>query len=690
VLDRLLQFSIQQRWLVMFAMLGVAAVGIFNFQNLPIDAVPDITNVQVQINTEASGYSPLETEQRITFPVETALGGLPALDYTRSVSRYGLSQVTAVFRDGTDIYFARQLVNERIQEVKGKLPPGIEPAMGPVATGLGEIFMFTVKATPGAKLENGELVTPMDLRTVQDWVIKPQLRNVPGVVEVNTIGGYEKQYHVAPLPERLIAYQLSFGDVIEALTRNNANVGAGYIERNGEQYLIRAPGQVLGIDDIRRIVVGSYAGVPVYIQDVADVQVGTELRTGAATSDGKEVVLGTVFMLVGENSRTVSQRVAQRMAEINRTLPKGIVAHTVYDRTNLVNATIATVQKNLFEGAVLVVAVLFLLLGNVRAAILTAAVIPLSMLFTITGMVGTKISGNLMSLGALDFGIIVDGAVIIVENCIRQLAEAQHQRGRLLTRAERLEVVFSATRQVMRPSIFGVFIIMVVYLPILTLSGIEGKMFHPMAWTVLLALTGAMIFSLTFVPAAVAVPERQGLGARERDHARGQVDLRAAASCGDRASQVGHGRSCRDGAAERARSVDDGQRVHPQSGRRRHGRPRSEDSGHQPHSSDSSPELGRAQVPRVSRGERDIRQDRNRGGRHGPDATKRRRWLRDDEASLGVAGSEPLSLGARREDGSRRRAGSRDEVRVPAADPDAVQRADRGCAERCRGEGVRR
>jgi heavy metal efflux system protein len=505
MLDRLLQFAIQQRWLVMLLMLGVAVVGSVNFRALPIDAVPDITNVQVQINTEAEGYSPLETEQRITFPVETALGGLPALDYTRSVSRYGLSQVTAVFQDGTDIYFARQLVNERIQEVKGKLPPGIEPAMGPIATGLGEIFMFTVKSLPGAKLENGETITPMDLRTVQDWVIKPQLRNVPGVVEVNTIGGYEKQYHVAPSPERLVAYNVSFRDVIAALSSNNTNVGAGYIERNGEQYLIRAPGQVLGIEDIRRIVVGTHGGVPVYIQDVADVQIGTELRTGAATSDGKEVVLGTVFMLVGENSRTVSQRVAHRMEEINRTLPKGIVAHTVYDRTNLVNATIETVRNNLMEGAILVVLVLFLLLGNIRAALITAFVIPLSMLFTITGMVVTKISGNLMSLGALDFGIIVDGAVIIVENCIRRLAEAQHERGRLLERSERLEVVFAATRQVMRPSIFGAFIIMVVYLPILTLSGIEGKMFHPMAWTVLLALTGAMVSSLTFVPAAVAL-----------------------------------------------------------------------------------------------------------------------------------------------------------------------------------------
>ena len=505
MLDKLIQFSIRQRWLILLAVVAIGALGVYNYQRLPIDAVPDITNVQVQINTEAPGYSPLEAEQRITFPVETALGGLPALKYTRSISRYGLSQVTAVFEDGTDVYFARQLVNERIQEVKGKLPPGVESAMGPITTGLGEIYMFLVRAEPGAKTEKGEPYTPMDLRTLQDWVIKPQLRTVPGVVEVNTIGGYEKQYHVAPRPDKLIAYDLSFRDVMAALARNNANVGAGYIERNGEQYLIRAPGQVMSLEDIGEITVGTFDGVPIHINDVAEVTIGTELRTGAATAEGKETVLATVFMLVGENSRTVSQRVADRIAEVNKTLPKGVVAHTVYNRTNLVNATIETVKKNLLEGAILVIVVLFLLLGNIRAAIITALVIPLSMLFTISGMVTTKISGNLMSLGALDFGIIVDGAVIIVENCIRRLAEAQHRHGRLLTRAERFEVVFDATREVRRASIFGELIIMIVYLPILTLAGIEGKMFHPMAWTVLLALTGAMILSVTFVPASVAI-----------------------------------------------------------------------------------------------------------------------------------------------------------------------------------------
>ncbi len=505
MIESLVKTSIQHRWLMLVAALAIGALGFYNYQRLPIDAVPDITNVQVQINTEAPGFSPLEAEQRITFPVETSLGGLPGLEYTRSVSRYGLSQVTAVFKDGTDVYFARQLVNERIQEVQGKLPPGIESSMGPITTGLGEIYMYLVRAEPGAKTEKGEPYTPMELRTLQDWVIKPQLRTVPGVVEVNTIGGFEKQYHVAPRPEKLIAYNLSFRDIMAALANNNSNVGAGYIERNGEQYLIRAPGQVLTLEDIGLITVGTFDGVPVHLHDVAEIGIGTELRTGAATAEGKETVLATVFMLVGENSRSVSQRVAQRVAEVNKTLPRGVVAHTVYNRTDLVNATIETVKKNLFEGAVLVIVVLLLLLGNVRAALLTAFIIPLSMLFTISGMVATKISGNLMSLGALDFGIIVDGAVIIVENCIRRLAEEQHQRGRLATRAERFETVFQATREVVKPSIFGVFIIMVVYVPILTLTGIEGKMFHPMAWTVLLALTGAMIFSVTFVPAAVAI-----------------------------------------------------------------------------------------------------------------------------------------------------------------------------------------
>lgn len=505
MVERLLTFSIRNRWFVLLGTLAVALLGVYNFQELPIDAVPDITNVQVQINTEAAGFSPLEVEQRITFPVETAMAGLPELDYTRSISRYGLSQVTVVFHDGTDIYFARQLISERIQEVKGNLPPGLEPAMGPVATGLGEIFLWTVEPEPGALREDGNPYTLTDLRTIQDWIIRPQLRNVPGVADVNTIGGYVKQFHVTPDPAKLIAYGLTFQDVLAALGKNNSNIGAGYIEHSGQQYLIRAPGQVRNIEEIGQIIVGHRQGVPIYVTDVAEVLLGEELRTGAATENGQEVVLGTVFMLMGENSRTVSQRVAAKIAEVNETLPDGVIAKTVYDRTNLVNATITTVRNNLLEGAALVIVILFLLLGNLRAAFLTALVIPLSMLFTITGMVSNKVSGNLLSLGALDFGIIVDGAVIITENCIRCLGDEQRRRGRLLAPAERFKVVLQATKDVLRPSIFGTFIIMVVYLPILTLTGIEGKMFRPMAFTVLMALLGAMVLSVTFIPAAVAL-----------------------------------------------------------------------------------------------------------------------------------------------------------------------------------------
>ncbi|HKQ47528.1 MAG TPA: CusA/CzcA family heavy metal efflux RND transporter [Phycisphaerae bacterium] len=505
MLERILQFSIRQRWIILLATLGISGLGIYDFQKLPIDAVPDITNVQVQINTEAPGFSPLEVEQRVTFPIETVMAGLPSLEETRSLSRYGLSQVTVIFKDGTDIYFGRQLINERIQEAKGKLPPGIEPVMGPIATGLGEIFMYTVEANPGATKPDDAPYTEMDLRTIQDWIIKPQLRNVSGVTEVNTIGGYEKQFHVTPDPDRLLAYRLTFHNVLEALARNNANAGAGYIERSGEQYLVRSPGQVTTLDDIRQIVVGTHRGIPIHVDDVADVLLGKELRTGAATENGQEVVLGTVFMLMGENSRSVSHNVAQRMEEINRTLPEGIVARTVYDRTVLVDKTIATVTKNLVEGALLVIVILFFFLGNIRAALLTAMVIPLAMLFTITGMVSNKVSANLMSLGALDFGLIVDGAVIIVENCMRRLAEEQHRLGRTLSLKERLALVFEASKEVRKATMFGELIIMIVYLPILALTGVEGKMFHPMAFTVIAALLGAMVLSVTFVPAAVAI-----------------------------------------------------------------------------------------------------------------------------------------------------------------------------------------
>ncbi|MDF3867296.1 CusA/CzcA family heavy metal efflux RND transporter [Pseudomonas denitrificans (nom. rej.)] len=503
--ERIIRFAIEQRYLVLLAVLGMAGLGIASYQKLPIDAVPDITNVQVQVNTSAPGFSPLETEQRVTYPVETAMAGLPSLQQTRSISRSGLSQVTVIFKDGTDLFFARQLVNERLQQAREQLPEGVESAMGPISTGLGEIFLWTIEAEQGARKEDGSEYTPTDLRVIQDWVIKPQLRNVPGVAEVNTIGGFAKQFQVAPDTRRLAAYRLTLADVIAALERNNANVGAGYIERNGEQLLVRAPGQVGSLEDIANIVVANVDGTPIRLRNVAEVDLGRELRTGAATEDGREVVLGTVFMLIGENSRTVAKAAAAKLDEINRTLPAGVKAVTVYDRTQLVDKAIATVKRNLTEGAILVIAVLFLFLGNIRAALITAMVIPLAMLFTFTGMFGNRISANLMSLGALDFGIIVDGAVVIVENAIRRLAHAQQHHGRMLTRSERLHEVFAASKEARRALIYGQLIIMVVYLPIFALTGVEGKMFHPMAFTVVLALLGAMILSVTFVPAAIAL-----------------------------------------------------------------------------------------------------------------------------------------------------------------------------------------
>lgn len=503
--ERIIRFSIEQRWLVMLAVVAMTAIGIFSYQKLPIDAVPDITNVQVQINTSASGYSPLEVEQRVTFPIETVMAGLPNLEQTRSLSRYGLSQITVVFKDGTDIYFARQLVNQRIQEAKERLPAGVSPMMGPISTGLGEIYLWTVESLPGARKADGTPYTPTDLREIQDWIIKPQLRNVIGVTEINSIGGYAKEYHVTPNPAKLASYNLTLQDVVVALERNNSNVGAGYIEKRGEQFLIRVPGQVRTVEDIRNVILSNVQSVPIRMRDVAEVDVGRELRTGAATDNGQEVVLGTVFMLIGQNSRVVSQAVDKKMVEINRTLPTGVKAYTVYDRTVLVDKAISTVKKNLLEGAVLVIAVLFLFLGNIRAALICAMVIPLSMLFTFTGMVTYKVSANLMSLGALDFGIIIDGAVVIVENCVRRLAHAQAHHKRPLTRTERFHEVFAAAKEARRPLLFGQLIIMIVYIPIFALTGVEGKMFHPMAFTVVAALVGAMILSMTFIPAAVAL-----------------------------------------------------------------------------------------------------------------------------------------------------------------------------------------
>jgi len=512
MLEAIINFSLARRGLVLALVLMVMGLGAWKFTQLPIDAVPDITNIQVVINTAAPGYTPLETEQRVSFPLETAMAGIPKLSYTRSVSRYGLSQVTIVFEEGTDIYFARQLVSERLSTAKSNIPINLEPTLGPIATGLGEIFMFTIDAEPGAKNSDGSLITPTDLRSVHDWIIRPQLMRVPGVVEVNPIGGYKKQILVAPEPAKLLAYGIDYADVVMALENNNDNRGVGFIERNGSQWLMRVPGQASNLQELKSIVIQQQQGLPIRIKDVASVTLGKELRSGAATQNGREVVMSTVFMLIGENSRTVSNNVALKLEEIKFSLPEGITATAVYNRTSLVDKTLETVQKNLIEGALLVIVVLFLLLGNIRAAILTAAVIPIAMLMTITGMVQSKTSANLMSLGALDFGLIIDGAVIIVENCLRRLSQSGSNK---LSLNERLSLVFDATREVIRPALFGVFIITAVYIPIFALTGVEGKMFHPMALTVIIALVSAMILSVTFVPAAVALLFRKPILEKE-------------------------------------------------------------------------------------------------------------------------------------------------------------------------------
>lgn len=503
--ERIIQFSIQHAiWVMLFACIWIA-VGIYSYQKLPIDAVPDITNTQVQINTQANGFTALEVEQRITYPIENAMAGIPDLELTRSISRYGLSQVTIVFEDGTDIYWARQQINQRIQEIQAELPAQTSPIMSPVSTGLGEIYQWVLRAAPKAKKSDGTAYTPMDLREIQDWVVRPQLQRVQGVAEVNSIGGFEKNYVVSPDFNYMQQLNISLEQLQQALNQNNENRGAGYIEDNGQQLTVRIPGTLNNISDIENTLVTSSSGRAIRVSDIAQVSIGHDLRTGGATYNGEETVLGIAMMAMGENSRTVSKAVDAKIRDIQNSLPKGVFIETVYDRTTLVEKAIKTVQKNLVEGAVLVIVILFLFLGNIRAALITACVIPLSMLFTLTGMAQKNISANLMSLGALDFGIIVDGAVVIVENCIRRLAHAQHLLKRPLTQSERFKEVFLAARQARRPLIFGQLIILVVYLPIFALSGIEAKMFHPMALTVVLALIAAMILSITFVPAAVAL-----------------------------------------------------------------------------------------------------------------------------------------------------------------------------------------
>ncbi len=503
--DRIIQFSIKNAiWVMMFVIAWIG-VGIYSYQKLSIDAVPDITNVQVQINSQANGFTAPEVEQRITYPIENAMSGIPNLEQTRSISRYGLSQVTIIFKDGTDIYWARQLINQRLQEAKSALPDSIDPQMSPISTGLGEIYQWVVKAEPNAKKADGSAYSAMDLREIQDWIIRPQLQRVQGVAEVNSIGGYNKTYVVSPDLTRLQQLQIPLTDLQDALQNNNENRGAGFIEENGQQLTVRVPGMLTSIQDIQNVTVATKNGLPIRVADVASVSIGHDLRTGGATYNGQETVLGIAMMMMGENSKTIAKAIDQKVQEIQKSLPQGVVIETVYDRSSLVDKAIKTVAKNLIEGAILVIVILFIFLGNFRAALITACIIPLAMLFTLTGMAEQKISANLMSLGALDFGIIVDGAVVIVENCIRRLAEAQHLKGRLLTRSERFTEVFLAAKQARRPLIFGQIIIMVVYLPIFALAGVEAKMFHPMAMTVVLALLGAIILSVTFVPAAVAL-----------------------------------------------------------------------------------------------------------------------------------------------------------------------------------------
>ncbi|WP_428245481.1 efflux RND transporter permease subunit [Ferrovibrio sp.] len=525
MIEQILRLSIQQRLVVLIVTLGISILGVQSLLKLPIDAVPDITNNQVQINAVAPSFSPMEIEKQVTYPLENALAGIPGLESTRSLSRNGFSQVTAIFSDKTNVYFARQQVAERLAEARELLPEGIEPRMGPISTGLGEVYMWLVRykaekgpiggengwqadgsyvTAEGERLDT-EVKRATYLRTVQDWLVRPQLRNVTGVAGIDSIGGYVKEYHVQPKLDRLLAFGLTLNDLSDAIQRNNTAIGAGFLEQNGEGLVVRAHGRLESVDDIGNVVIATRDGVPVYVHDVAAIDLGHELRSGAASSAGQEVVVGTALMLIGGNSRTVADAVHVKLADINRSLPPGIEAAPVLNRTKLVDATVATVEKNLAEGALLVIVVLFLFLGNIRAALITAMVIPITMLMTATGMLQGRISANLMSLGALDFGLIVDGAVIITENCLRHLADKQHELRRPLTRRERLLEVMVASKEMIQPSVFGQAIIIIVYVPMLSFTGVEGKMFEPMALTVILALACAFVLSLTFVPAMIAL-----------------------------------------------------------------------------------------------------------------------------------------------------------------------------------------
>jgi cobalt-zinc-cadmium resistance protein CzcA len=527
MLARIVTFAVERRWLVLLLTIAAALAGMFAIQRLPIDAVPDITNNQVQINVVAPALSPDQIEKQIAFTVETALAGIPGLEYTRSLSRNGFAQVTAVFDEKTDIYFARSQVAERLRTAEESLPEGVNPEMGPIATGLGDIFMWTVEyreldqvnhrnGEPGLQ-KDGSYITPEGdhlvsaadkatyLRTVQDWIVTPQLKSSAGLAGVDSLGGYTKQYLVVPDIQRMAAMKITLQDLATALERNNTSAGAGVVNRNGEGLAVRADGRVRNADELARTVIATRESVPILLSQIATVRTGQTLRMGSASENGHEVVVGTAVMRIGENSRTVSTGVGKRLQEIGRALPVDVVVKPVLDRTELVNATIATVARNLAEGALLVIVVLFALLGNVRAALIAALVIPITMLLTSVGMLRAGVSANLMSLGALDFGLIVDGAVIIVENALRRLGDAQHGRSEPLPLRQRLDLVAASAREMIRPSVYGQAIIILVYAPLLTFTGVEGKMFEPMALTVIIALVFAFILSMTFVPAAIAI-----------------------------------------------------------------------------------------------------------------------------------------------------------------------------------------
>jgi cobalt-zinc-cadmium resistance protein CzcA len=526
MMQRIIAFSVHSRWLVVLLVALVGAFGLYALAHLPIDAVPDITNNQVQINARAPALSTFEIEKQVTYPIENALAGIPGLEYTRSLSRNGFAQITAVFADNVDVYFARQQVNERIGQAREDFPPQIELRMGPVATGLSEIYMWSVRFTEPHKLappgepgwqKDGAYLTPEGmllrttveqesyLRTAQDWIIRPQLRTVPGVAGVDSLGGYVRQYHVQPDPAKLMSLGLSFGDLAATIQKNNVSRGAGYVERNGEGLVVRSGGRLETVEDIGNVVATTRNGVPVRVREIASVSIGKELRTGSASMNGEEAVIGTALMLIGANSRTVSAAVDEKLKLVAKSLPPGIEVKAILNRTVLVEATIKTVAKNLLEGAGLVILVLLVMLGNFRAAVVTATVIPVTMLFLAIGMYVFRISANLMSLGALDFGLIADGAIIVAENSLRRLSERQHAAGRPLTTDERLETVIDAAVEMRRPTIYGQSIIILVYLPILSFSGVEGKMFHPMAMTVIIALLSEFLLSLTFFPAMIAL-----------------------------------------------------------------------------------------------------------------------------------------------------------------------------------------